>query len=88
LGKKGCRIRPSLEQARERRPKRPIPAAVAAIYYNLGPGSPTVSIVGATIHTVTKGDVPNGTLVFSKGKITAVGAHVPTAGVKFCISDR
>jgi imidazolonepropionase-like amidohydrolase len=65
----------------EPRPKRPIPAPVAAVYLDkLGPGSPSVAIVGATIHTVTKGDIPNGTVVFSKGKITAVGAHVPTAG--------
>jgi len=68
-------------QTLEPRPKRSIPAAVPAVYMDkLGSGSPTMAIVGATIHTVAKGDIPNGTVVFSKGKITAVGAHVPTAG--------
>lgn len=35
-----------------------------------------VAIVGATIHTITGGDIENGTIVFEKGKITAVGAGV------------
>ena len=65
----------------EPRPKRPVPTVVAATYRDmLGPASPTIAIVGATIHTVAAGDIPNGTVVFSKGRITAVGAHVSTAG--------
>src|SRR5258708_1557433 len=65
----------------EARPKRPTPTEVAAVYKDkLGPVGPTIAIVGATIHTVSKGDIANGTVVFSKGKITAVGAKVSTAG--------
>jgi imidazolonepropionase-like amidohydrolase len=35
-----------------------------------------VALVGATIHTVSGGVVSGGTLIFSQGKITAVGANV------------
>jgi len=65
----------------EARAKRPIPAAVPAVYKDrLANSGGTYAIVGATIHTVSKGDIPNGTVVFSKGKITAIGAKVSTAG--------
>jgi imidazolonepropionase-like amidohydrolase len=36
-----------------------------------------VAIRNATILTVTKGTIPNGTIVIQNGKITAVGANVP-----------
>jgi len=65
----------------EPRPKRPTPAFVPAEYKDkLAPSSGTFAIVNATIHTVSKGDIANGTIVFSKGKITAVGQKVSTAG--------
>lgn len=65
----------------EARPKRPIPAAVPAVYKDrLGSSSGTYAIVGATIHTVSNGEIPNGTVVFSKGKITAIGPKVSTTG--------
>src|SRR5205085_2858510 len=68
-------------QTLEARAKRPIPAAVPAMYKDrLASSSPAFAIVGATIHTVTKGEIPNGTVVFKNGKITAVGAGVSTAG--------
>jgi len=33
----------------------------------------TVALVGATVHTVSNGDIPEGIVVFADGKITAVG---------------
>jgi imidazolonepropionase-like amidohydrolase len=38
---------------------------------------PAIAIKGATVLTVTKGTIPNGTVVVRDGKITAVGANVP-----------
>ncbi len=65
----------------EPRPKRPTPAFVPAEYKDkLAPTGGTFAIVGATIHTVSNGDIANGTIVFSKGKITALGPKVSTAG--------
>jgi imidazolonepropionase-like amidohydrolase len=41
------------------------------------PGTkPTVVIRNATIHPVTSAPIPNGTIVFSNGRITAIGANV------------
>ena len=40
----------------------------------------TVAVRGATILTVTKGTITNGTLVVRDGKIAAVGANVPIPG--------
>jgi imidazolonepropionase-like amidohydrolase len=42
-----------------------------------GQAPPAVAIRGATILTVTKGTIPNGTIVLRGGKIEAVGANVP-----------
>lgn len=36
----------------------------------------TVAVKGATIHTVTQGDIPNGTILFQNGVITAIGNEV------------
>ena len=35
-----------------------------------------VALTGATLHTITQGVIPNGTIVFEDGVITAVGANV------------
>ena len=35
-----------------------------------------ISIVGATIHTVSGHTIENGTILFDKGKITAIGTDV------------
>ncbi len=35
-----------------------------------------IALVGATLHTVSGGAIPNGTLVFENGRITAIGADV------------
>ncbi len=35
-----------------------------------------IAIIGATIHTVSGGDVVNGTILFDKGKIVAIGSAV------------
>ncbi len=37
----------------------------------------TFALTNATIETVTKGTIANGTVIISNGKITAVGANVP-----------
>jgi imidazolonepropionase-like amidohydrolase len=42
-----------------------------------GQGTPVVVIRGATLLTVTKGTIPNGTIVLRGGRIEAVGASVP-----------
>jgi len=42
-----------------------------------------LALKGGTILTVTRGVIPNGTIVIQKGKITAIGADVPIpAGVR------
>jgi imidazolonepropionase-like amidohydrolase len=47
------------------------------------PQSQPVALRGATIHTVTKGVIQNGTIIFDRGKITALGANIPIpAGTK------
>src|SRR5688572_3098159 len=38
--------------------------------------SQPIALRGATIHTVTQGVITNGTIIFEKGKITAVGANI------------
>ncbi|MBI3872773.1 MAG: amidohydrolase family protein [candidate division Zixibacteria bacterium] len=64
-----------------------IAAALASIITSLGvlqaavptPGAPQdhpIALVGGTVHPVDKPDIPGGTLLFERGKITAVG---PTA---------
>lgn len=41
------------------------------------PQEKTIAIINATIHPVSSARIENGTLVFDKGKITALGARVP-----------
>jgi imidazolonepropionase-like amidohydrolase len=62
-------------------------AAAAAVSYGSGtprvalaqgnPRSSVIAVKGATILTVTKGTIPNGTLIVRDGKIAAVGANLP-----------
>src|ERR1051325_3778225 len=40
------------------------------------PQAKPIAIKGATIHPVSGPDIPNGTIVFENGKITALGADV------------
>ncbi len=55
--------------------KPPIPPAQAVTYRDrFASLGGTFAIIGATLHTITRGDIENGTIVFEKGKITAVGA--------------
>jgi imidazolonepropionase-like amidohydrolase len=47
------------------------------------PQSERIALRGATIHTVTRGVIQNGIIIFEAGKITAVGANIPIpAGTK------
>ncbi|MBI2220977.1 MAG: amidohydrolase family protein [Acidobacteria bacterium] len=48
-----------------------------SLYAQPARGGTTVAVRGATILTVTKGTIQNGTLVVRDGKIAAVGANVP-----------
>jgi imidazolonepropionase-like amidohydrolase len=49
---------------------RPIPAQERM---PVPPQSQPVALRGATIHTVTRGTIPNGTIVLDRGRITAIG---------------
>jgi imidazolonepropionase-like amidohydrolase len=42
-----------------------------------GPQPRAIALKGATIHPVSAPDIPSGTIVFEKGRITAIGADVP-----------
>jgi imidazolonepropionase-like amidohydrolase len=58
-----------------------VAAAVAApltaqVRMTVPPQSETIALQGATIHTVTDGVIENGTIVFDRGVIVAVGANV------------
>src|SRR5262245_10884841 len=48
-------------------------AASAQVMMPVAPQSQPVVLKGATIHTVTKGTIQNGTIVLENGKITAIG---------------
>lgn len=50
--------------------------ALAAVPIPAPPQDKPIALVGATIHTIDGADIPNGTIVFSGGKITAVGSGV------------
>jgi imidazolonepropionase-like amidohydrolase len=53
--------------------------AEAQVVIPTAPQTQAVVLRGATIHTVTKGTIANGTIVLEAGKITAIGgADVPT----------
>ncbi|MGA1416974.1 MAG: hypothetical protein ACO327_01050, partial [Gemmatimonadaceae bacterium] len=49
------------------------PAAHAQVTTPVAPQSQPVVLRGATIHTVTKGTIANGTIVLDKGRILAIG---------------
>src|SRR5688572_9291550 len=51
-------------------------AANAQVMMPVAPQSQPVVLRGATIHTVTKGTIQNGTIVLENGKITAIGTDV------------
>ena len=51
-------------------------SAGAQVRMTVPPQSQPVVLRGATIHTVTRGIIPNGMIVLERGKITAVGANV------------
>jgi imidazolonepropionase-like amidohydrolase len=52
-------------------------AAGAQVTIPVPPQSQPVVLKGATLHTVTKGTIPNGMIVLDAGKIRAIGANVP-----------
>ena len=52
------------------------PAVGAQMIVPAAQQSRPIALTGATIHTVTGGVIQNGTIVFDKGKITAIGANV------------
>jgi imidazolonepropionase-like amidohydrolase len=54
----------------------PSESAGAQVVMPVAPQSQPVVLRGATIHTVTKGDIPNGMIVLVAGKITAIGTNV------------
>src|SRR4051812_41251419 len=51
-----------------------VAAANASDTMPAAPQTKPIAIKGATIHPVTGPDIPNGTIVFDNGKITAIGA--------------
>jgi imidazolonepropionase-like amidohydrolase len=66
---------PAAKSADAAKPKRPIPPAQPVAYHDrLALTGGPFAIVGATVHTITGGTIENGTVIFEKGKITALGA--------------
>src|SRR5579871_3027654 len=56
-------------------------AMMCTLVFHIGAQNPkgkygTFALVNATIETITKGTITNGTVVISNGKITAVGTNV------------
>lgn len=54
--------------------------AFAQVRMTVPPQSEPIALTGATIHTVTNGVVENGTILFERGIITAVGSDVEIPG--------
>ncbi|MCC6773407.1 MAG: amidohydrolase family protein [Gemmatimonadaceae bacterium] len=48
-------------------------ALLSQVRMTMPPQDLPVVLRGATIHTVTQGTIPNGTIVFERGRITAIG---------------
>jgi imidazolonepropionase-like amidohydrolase len=48
----------------------------AQVRMTVPPQTERIALRGATIHTVTKGVIQNGTIIFERGLITAVGANL------------
>jgi len=62
----------------ESAPAKPVPPAAPAVYADrLAAEGPSVSIVHATIHTVSGDTIEDGTVSFRAGRIVAVGRGVP-----------
>lgn len=53
---------------------------LAAVPNPAPPQERAIALVGGTIHTVEGPEIPNGTIVFTGGKITALGASVTVPG--------
>ena len=53
-----------------------LPLSVARLRGQTQPRNGVIALKGATILTVTRGTIPNGTIVLRDGKIAAVGANV------------
>ena len=51
-------------------------SAGAQVQMTVPPQTETVVLRGATIHTVTNGVIPNGTIILEAGKIKAIGANI------------
>ena len=54
-----------------------LPYATASDNIPTPPQAKPIALKGATIHPVSGPDIPSGTIVFDKGKITALGPDVP-----------
>ncbi len=54
-----------------------LPSARASDNIPSPPQAKPIALKGATIHPVSGPDIPSGTIVFDKGKITALGPDVP-----------
>lgn len=52
------------------------PNASAQVVKPVPPQSERIALRGATIHTVTKGVIQNGTIIFEAGKIISVGTNI------------
>ncbi len=65
-------------------------AALLALSGAAGAGAETVALTGATVHTVSGPDVPNGTVLLRDGRIVAAGANVavPTDARRVDLSGR
>ena len=62
------------EEAEEEAPISPNPDAIAVPYRpSMLPEAGTIAIVGATVHTVSDGDIENGVVIIEDGRIAAVG---------------
>ena len=55
-----------------------VPLSVSRVGGQAQPRPSVVVLKGATLVTVTRGTIPNGTIVLRDGKIAALGANVPT----------
>ncbi|RMD97470.1 MAG: amidohydrolase, partial [Calditrichaeota bacterium] len=64
--------------------------AVASDQIPAPPQAKPIALVGGTLHTLTHGTIENGTLLFDKGKIVAVGTQVevPADAIKVDISGK
>lgn len=54
------------------------------------PQKKPIALIGGTIHTITRGTIENGTLVFDRGKIVAIGSNVevPADAIRVDVSGK